>query len=76
MSNATDDAVRRVNEARLRAAIEETVPDDPHQRRVFVDWILDRLYAAAPDKAAFVRNMEKAVAHAMAYEARERGRLQ
>jgi hypothetical protein len=59
--------------ARLRAAIEEAVPEDAEQRRRFIDWLMPRLFAAAPDKAAFLDNMEAAIQHALEVEARERG---
>jgi hypothetical protein len=58
--------------ARLREAIAEAVPEDAEQRRAFIDWLLPRLFAAAPDKAAFLDNMEAAIQHALEVEARER----
>jgi hypothetical protein len=49
------------------------VPEDAEQRRRFIDWLMPRLFAAAPDKAAFLDNMEAAIQHALEVEARERG---
>lgn len=62
-----------IKRARLREAIEAAVPEDAEQRRAFVDWLLPRLYDAAPDKAAFLQRMEEAIEHAQAVEAHERG---
>jgi uncharacterized protein with von Willebrand factor type A (vWA) domain len=59
--------------ARLREAIEEAVPEDPEQRRRFTEWFMRQLFAAAPDKAAFLDHMEAAIEHALEVEARERG---
>lgn len=67
------DATREVVQARLRAAIEEAVPEDPQQRRVFIDWYVGKLFDAAPDKAAFLEHLHVCVERALEVEARERG---
>ena len=67
------DAAREVTQARLRDAIIEAVPEDPDQRRVFIDWFCRRLFELAPDKEEFFARMDAAVEHALEVEARERG---
>jgi hypothetical protein len=67
--NKTDE----VKQARVREAIEESMPEDPDQRRAFVEWITWRLYQAAPDKAAFLVHLDDCIDRALRFEAGERG---